>query len=48
MIIRALVDYYESLAKQGKIAKPGWSVAKIAYALNISTQGELLGVFTLL
>lgn len=48
MIIRALVDYYESLAKQGKIVKPGWSVAKIAYALNISPQGELLGIFTLL
>lgn len=47
MIIQALVEYYESLAAQGKIAKPGWCQAKISYGLNISKSGELLGVLTL-
>ena len=48
MILQALVDYYEDLAAQGKIAKPGWGEAKISYALDISAKGELLGIRTLL
>ncbi len=44
MILQALVSYYETLARQGKIAKPGWCQAKISYALNIDSQGNLKGV----
>ena len=48
MILQALVDYYESLAAQGKLAKPGWGKANISYALDISEIGELLSIRTLL
>lgn len=47
MILQALVDYYEALAAQGKIAKPGWGIAKISYALNIDKQGRLLNLLPL-
>ena len=33
MILQALVDYYEALAAKGRVAKPGWGIAKISYAL---------------
>lgn len=48
MILQALVEYYEALAKQGKLAKPGWGLAKISYALNIDKQGKLLNVIPLI
>lgn len=48
MILQALVDYYESLAAQSKLAKPGWGKANISYALDISEIGELLSIRTLL
>ena len=41
MILQALGEYYEALAAQGKIAKPGWADAKISYALCINNAGEL-------
>lgn len=41
MILQALTDYYETLAAQGKIARPGWANANISYALCISDAGEL-------
>ncbi|MCL2842373.1 MAG: type I-C CRISPR-associated protein Cas8c/Csd1 [Oscillospiraceae bacterium] len=44
MILHALVERYEDLAKQGKIAKPGWGPAKVSYALSLSQDGELLDV----
>jgi CRISPR-associated protein Csd1 len=44
MILQSLVDYYEILAAVGEISKPGYYIAKVSYALNISTEGELLGV----
>ena len=47
MILQALVDHYEALVAQGKIAQPGWVTAKIAYALNIDAEGALLGVLPL-
>ena len=48
MILQALVDYYEALVKQGKVAKLGWGLAKISYALNIDKQGKLLNVLPLI
>ena len=36
MILQALVDYYESLAAQGKLAKPGWGTKFYDDLLNCS------------
>ena len=47
MILQALVDYYEALAAKGRVAKPGWGIAKISYALNLDKQGRLLNVISL-
>ena len=41
MILQALVELYENLAAQGKLARPGWSDVKISYALYINDAGEL-------
>ncbi len=41
MILQALVQHYETLATQGKIARPGWSDAKISFALYIDADGGL-------
>ncbi len=41
MILQALVEYYEDLAAQNELARPGWSDAGISYALYISDAGEL-------
>ncbi len=48
MILQALVSYYETLAAQGRIARPGWGVARVSYALELSPAGELLAVHSLL
>lgn len=47
MILQALLDYYEELASQGKIARPGWAKAKISWALEIDEEGQLLDVLPL-
>ena len=47
MILQSLVDYYETLARQGTIAKPGWGDYKISYAVNLNQQGEVIGVLSL-
>ena len=47
MILQALVDYYEELASQGKIARPGWSKAKVSWALEIDEEGHLLDILPL-
>ena len=44
MILQALTEQYEALTAQGKLDKPGWSKAKISFALCINSQGELEGV----
>ena len=41
MILQALVEHYEDLAAQGKLARPGWSDINISYALYIDSAGEL-------
>ena len=41
MILQALVEHYEDLAAQGKLARPGWSDTNISYALYINDTGEL-------
>lgn len=47
MILQALVEYYEALERKEKITSPGWCRARVAYGLDISEQGELLGVIPL-
>ena len=41
MILQALVEHYEDLAAQGKLARPGWSDSNISYALYINDDGAL-------
>jgi len=41
MILQALVEHYEDLVAQEKLARPGWSDSKISYALYINDAGEL-------
>lgn len=48
MILQALTQLYEDLAAQGKIARPGWSPAKISFALSIDENGNLNRVSPLL
>lgn len=47
MILQALVDYYEELARQNRIARPGWAPVKVSYALDIDDSGQLLQVVSL-
>lgn len=47
MILQALVEHYEDLVAQGKLARPGWSDANISYALYINDAGELEQVVSL-
>ena len=44
MILQALTQYYEDLRTQGKIDAPGWSPAKISFALYLNENGELTQV----
>jgi CRISPR-associated protein Csd1 len=50
VIIHALDRYYDILTQDEKSGIPaiGYSIAKVAYALTISTEGELLGVISLM
>ena len=41
MILQTLVEHYEDLVAQGKLARPGWSDSNISYALYINDAGEL-------
>ncbi len=47
MILQALVEHYEDLAAQGKLARPVWSGANISYALYINDDGALEQAFSL-
>ena len=48
MILQALTQLFEDLAQQGKIGRPGWSPAKISYALCLDETGELTYVVPML
>lgn len=41
MILKALTEYYEALAKQGEVAEEGWSKAKVSYAITIDKDGKV-------
>lgn len=42
MILQALTQHYEDLLNRGDIAAPGWSAAKISFALCLNQNGELI------
>lgn len=44
MILQALTRLFEDLVQQGKLAHPGWSPAKISYALCLDEKGNLESV----
>ena len=50
MILQALGRYYDilSLDPDSRIAPPGYSTVGVSFALNISAQGELLDILSLL
>lgn len=48
MILQALTGLFEDLVQQGKLSKPGWSPAKISYALCLDSTGALTYVVPLL
>lgn len=41
MILQALTQLFEDLAARGEIARPGWSPAKISFALCLDEDGNL-------
>ncbi len=47
MILQALTRYYEILAKDGRLPKPGYAAAKVSFALNLSESGKLLNFLPL-
>ena len=48
MILHALTSYYERLAEQERVARPGWGSAKVSYAIELNADGTILQVFSLL
>ena len=47
MILQALVHYYETLARQGKITSLGWCQERVSFVLELSEEGKLKRVITL-
>lgn len=47
MILQALTAYYETLRKRGAVEVPGWSPAKVSFALYIREDGSLERVVSL-
>ena len=48
MILQALTRFFEDLTQQGKLSLPGWSPAKISYALCLDETGALTYVVPML
>lgn len=47
MILQALTQYYEALLHRGEIAAPGWSPAKISFALCLDKDGQVTQVINI-
>ena len=47
MILQALTRYYEVLARDEKVSRKGWCTAKVSYAVNLSKEGKIRGIFCL-
>lgn len=48
MILQALCAYYDALARRGEIAPPGWSTARVSFALDLDEDGALCGLIPLM
>ena len=46
-MLEALVKHYESLAAEGKAPRPGWSKAKVSFALRLDEEGKVVQVHDL-
>ena len=44
MILQSLVRQYDALAEKNKIAKIGWSISKVSYALVLNDKGQLVNI----
>lgn len=44
MILQALVKHYENLAEQGKVSRLGWCQAKVSFEINLSKDGDVIGI----
>lgn len=47
MILQALTQYYEDLLHRGEIAAPGWSPAKISFALCLDKDGQVTQIINI-
>ena len=47
MILQALAKYYETLAEEEKVSKPGWCSAKISYQIDLTKEGDVKGIIRL-
>lgn len=47
MILTKLAAEYENLVAQGKLDRPGWTPAKVSYALELDEDGQLIAVLSL-
>lgn len=47
MILQSLVEHYENLAAQGKVARQGWCSAKVSYCINLRPDGTVQGIIPL-
>lgn len=47
MILQALASYYDVLAQQGKVGRPGWGTAKVIGVLCLDEQGNLIDILSL-
>ena len=47
MMLKALTDYYEVLAKKGKVEKQGWSKLNVSYGVVIDEEGTVQNIVPL-
>lgn len=47
MILQTLAAYYDSLAQQEKLDRPGWNKVKVAFALELDENGNLVRIHSL-
>ena len=47
MILQALVKEYENLAQKGLVSEPGWSQAKVSYAIDLKDDGSIKVIYSL-
>ncbi len=46
-MLQALTKYYEVLADDGKVSRPGWCSAKVSYQIDLNKEGKVKGIISL-